>query len=910
MAAERSFRITPGGLATSYALFGGLYILFSDNLLMRFAGELSFYRQLQTAKGWAFILLTALALWVLTRQMRARLTEVTDTADLAEDQVRLAMNSANGMIWSLLLPEGGPPSWSFSGGLAASLGLGAGPLATPEIIDTLHPTERDAFTAWVAAIATATPPQDDLFRFASPDGPVFWIKFVQDPGVRHHGRGNLHFGMAFDLTRQQETAQDLAEVIYGAELGTWRLDIRTGVNQINDRWAEILGQTRAEMEPVTVDDFFALVHPDDRSVLLAKQADRRKRRDYLTTDEFRMRHKAGHWVWVLSRSRPVEYSATGEPLVLSGVHIDVTPRKELEVALKLERDFLDSLTQTTVAGILAMRSDGKVSFANGEAADILGMAVVDLVETPLATACKGMSDLEGKPLPLADYPFRKALAPKASVRDQRVLITLLDGRTKAISVSAAPMTLPDGSLQVVASVIDISAQVANEIALFVAAEEAKATALRDAMTGLPNRKCFEAELQRVIDAGGQVMHVFLDLDNFKQVNDRFGHRVGDLLICEAARRLEALRLPGQVLARVAGDEFTLLHPLRPGEDVETIAARLASAFDAPFDLEGRLVFSTVSMGISLHPGHADTMEDLMVNADLAMYEAKARGRNQTVRYTPDLRAAQVEEARIAQVLQNALKAQAFEVVLQPQWHLDRLGVLAGAEALLRCTDPAMAGLGPGVFLPIAARAGLMRAIDLMVIDLVGQAAAHLRVKGKGTRIAINLSPDSLQKPDFGRALLRQLEEAALRPGDILFELTEGALVDLSLNAGETLELLHANGFALSADDFGTGYSSLSYLHRLRLAEVKIDRSFIHRLGAREEASDDIVKAILAMCRSLKVRALAEGIETEGQAAWLRRNGCDLGQGFFLGKGLSIAEFSAMNWSGERDERPKEQFVAE
>jgi len=356
--------------------------------------------------------------------------------------------------------------------------------------------------------------------------------------------------------------------------------------------------------------------------------------------------------------------------------------------------------------------------------------------------------------------------------------------------------------------------------------------------------------------------------------------------------------------------LTLLHPLRPGEDVETIAARLASAFDAPFDLEGRLVFSTVSMGISLHPGHADTMEDLMVNADLAMYEAKARGRNQTVRYTPDLRAAQVEEARIAQVLQNALKAQAFEVVLQPQWHLDRLGVLAGAEALLRCTDPAMAGLGPGVFLPIAARAGLMRAIDLMVIDLVGQAAAHLRVKGKGTRIAINLSPDSLQKPDFGRALLRQLEEAALRPGDILFELTEGALVDLSLNAGETLELLHANGFALSADDFGTGYSSLSYLHRLRLAEVKIDRSFIHRLGAREEASDDIVKAILAMCRSLKVRALAEGIETEGQAAWLRRNGCDLGQGFFLGKGLSIAEFSAMNWSGDRDERPKEQFVAE
>lgn len=910
MAEARPFRVTPSGLAIAYGLFGGLYILFSDSLLTGFAADLSIYRQLQTAKGWAFILLTALALWLLTRQMQAQLTKAAAAAVLAEDQVKLAMTSANGMIWSLRLDTERAPRWSFSGGLATGLGLSQEHMATSEVIAMVHPMDRDAFTAWAEAVARGRPTSEDLFRLAKPDGTVFWIKFAQDTGVRHEAGTNLCVGLAFDLSYQQETAQDLAEVIYGAELGTWRLDKRTGAVRINDRWAEILGQTCAGLGPLTEQDFFALVHPEDRALLLGRQAERARRRDYLTSDEFRMQHKAGHWVWVLSRSRPVEYSAEGEPMVLSGVHIDVTPRKELEVALQHERDVLASLTETTVAGILAMRSDGKVSFANGEAAEILGLTVSGLVDTPLAAACKGMSDLDGQPLPPSEYPFRKALAPGAQIRDQRVLITLRDGRTKAISISAAPMTLPDSSLQVVASVIDISAQVEGEVALLAAAEEAKAAALRDALTGLPNRKCFEAELQRVLAAGGAVMHAFLDLDNFKQVNDRFGHRVGDLLIREVARRLEALRQPDQILARMAGDEFALLSPLKPGEDSLSIAGRLASAFDAPFDLEGRTVFSTVSLGISLSPDDASTLEDLMVNADLAMYEAKARGRNQTVRYHPKLRAARLEEARIAQVLLNALKARAFALVLQPQWRLDCPGVLVGAEALLRCTDPAMAGLGPGIFLPIAARAGLMRAIDLMVVELVGQASTQLRAEGKATRIAINLSPDSLQDPGFGRTLLRHLDAAGLGPADIIFELTERALVDLAVHADETLELLHAAGFALSADDFGTGYSSLSYLHRLRLAEVKIDRSFIHRLGVADEPSDKIVTAILVLCRSLNIRALAEGIETEEQAAWLRQNGCELGQGFLLGKGLPVVEFSSMHLVGEPERSQRGQFVAE
>ncbi|TCM85448.1 putative bifunctional diguanylate cyclase/phosphodiesterase [Rhodovulum steppense] len=701
-------------------------------------------------------------------------------------------------------------------------------------------------------------------------------------------------GVAFDLTRQQEASQDLAEVIFGAGLGTWRLNVATRKNQINDRYAEMLGYSREELEPVTEESFLTLVHPEDAVKLYENRVARSKAGDYVFSDEIRMRHKDGHWVWVLSRCRPVDFASDGTPSVLSGVHIDISDRKALAEKLRLESDFLKRLVETSVSGIVAFNDKGRIYFVNKEATAILGLTSEQLIGLPLVNDYWTLTELDGTPMVPEDFPGFRVIATQTTVRDRRVSIRRHDGKTLSISITAAPMRMSDGGLQVVATLTDITAQLANEALLHNAAAEAMHAALHDPVSGLPNRELFEDSLAAAIVKAqrdrGYLLHVFLDIDNFKQVNDRFGHHAGDLLIRKVAARLERIRQGPQVLARVAGDEFTFLHPYAPGEDTREVLTRLASVFELPFDLGGYVVHISVSMGVSVYPEDATSSEELWLSADLAMYEAKARGRNQTVRFTAPLREREAEEARIAQILQRALKARAFEIFLMPLVDLRQGGRVVGAEALLRSTEPDLQGIGPAVFLPVAERTGLMRALDLMVVDMVGAATARLRAAGYALRISVNLSPDSLHETGFGLELLSHLDQAQLGARDVRFELTEGALVDLSSPAREVIDLLHDRGFELSADDFGTGYSSLSYLHKLRLSELKIDRSFVQRLETAEEPSDEIVRAILAMGQALGLCVVAEGIETEAQHDWLRRHGCPLGQGYLFGKGVDLDTF--------------------
>ena len=897
MDTRRSLTLSPFVFSLCYGIFGAAYILFSDRILTSLAGDYSHYQQFQTAKGWAFILVTALGLWGLMRRAWARLSRAAEVAIKAEDQLLLALTAAGGLVWQARrISDGGAMEWQVTGGLARQLGLPEGRwFGLDEMARHLHPADLPAFRRQFESFGARRPEEtESLVRFDMPDGSHRWIKLVPDS---RSGPGTAEapmVGVAFDLTRQQEVSQDLAEVIFGAGLGTWRLEIATGKNQINDRYAEMLGYDRAELEPMTETRFFDLVHPEDAAKLRASVALRSKTGDYIFSDEIRMRHKDGHWVWILSRCRPVDHAADGTPSVLSGVHIDISDRKALATKLQVESDFLKRLIETSVSGIVVLNDRGQFDFVNKEATAILGLPPDKLIGLPLLNDHWTVTDLDGTPLAPEDFPASRVIATQTTVRDRRVSIRRHDGRTRSISITAAPIQMPDGRLQVVATITDITAQLANEALLRDAAAEAQHAALHDPVTGLPNRELFEDALAAAITSAertdGHLLHVFLDLDNFKQVNDRFGHHAGDLLIRQVAERLEEIRQGPQVLARVAGDEFTLLHPFAPGEDTRDVLARLGSVFEPPFDLGGFVVHVTVSMGLSVYPEDATSCEELWLKADLAMYEAKARGRNQIVRFTAALRERETEEARIAQILQRALKARAFEIVLMPLVDLQDGDQIVGAEALLRSTDPDLQGIGPAVFLPVAARTGLLRALDLLVVDRVGAAKARLRAAGHALRISINLSPESLQEMGFGVDLLAHLDKAQLTAADVRFELTEGALVDLTSPARGVLDLLHGRGFELSADDFGTGYSSLSYLHKLRLSELKIDRSFVQRLEAEEDPSDEIVRAILAMGQALGLCVLAEGIETEAQRDWLSRHGCALGQGYLFGKGVNLDVF--------------------
>ncbi|MCB6177622.1 EAL domain-containing protein [Rhodobacter sp. Har01] len=896
MKARQSPKLMALRVAGSYALVGTAYILLSDRLLTTLAGDYHDYQLLQTYKGWAFIALTSIVLWIVLSSIWTRLSRTFSAVLLAEDRLRMALTAAGGAVWSAQPKEDGEVEVTIVGGLAESLGLEVDrPSSSSDLRNRVHPDDLAEFDGRLAQVALRDASILDLIcRVKVAGGTYRWVKIVPDvSSVARSPTGALS-GVAFDVSDLQETARSLSEVIAGGELGTWRLDLRTGLNEINDRWAELIGYKREELEPVTVSLWRSLVHPEDIARVEAIHAQRLLAEQYFFVDEFRMRHKDGRWVWILSRGRAVEISDTGAAMVMVGVHVDIARRKALEDELLAERDFLLRLTETSISGILALNERGEVIFANREAESILGASAAQMIGRMHDDPDWNAVAIDGSDLAEADFPFSQVIRTGSVVRDIRLRFRHPNGSERVISVNAAPTADKKGVVHVVCSVTDITERLNDEQKIAKGAEEAQYAALHDYMTGLPNRELFEDYLEHAIRRadhdGTLLMQVFIDIDNSKLVNDRFGHQFGDRLICRVAGRLDLLRGGADVLARVAGDEFTLLYSIDTEASVPNLMRELSAAFDGPFELEGNSIYLTASIGISIYPIDASTSEETWLNADIAMYEAKTSGRNQYVQFSSKIRERLAREAKVVQSLQHALRERQFALVLQPKVYLSDPTKVFGAEALIRCLNPELLGIGPAEFMPVAEKTGLVRHIDLLMVGLIGKFVAGLRRSSMSLRISVNLSPESLRLAGFGPTLLASISQAGLTNSDILFELTEGAIMDMSTAVRENVDLLLAHDFELSADDFGTGYSSLSNLQQLRLKELKIDRSFVMRLGLSDGASDPIVRAILAMADALDLRTVAEGIETKEQMDWLTAHGCTIGQGYYFGKGIDPKAF--------------------
>jgi diguanylate cyclase (GGDEF)-like protein/PAS domain S-box-containing protein len=898
MTARRYPRPETTAGALVYALAGTSFILASDLVLGAFAGEVDHFETLLTGPAVLYSGITTLILWLLIRGWGRKVRATNQAVIETESRLRMALTAAGGALWQADFLPSGKVMFQAAGGLARDLGLAEGTvIPITALRDLVHLQDRPDFDKqmhWLRDKPDVLP--DFICRFRTAPGVYRWVKLMPDFDSKARSGGTAMIGLAFDITELQDAAKTLQEVVAGAELGTWRFNLQTGINQVNDRWTALLGYTRADLEPITVERWTTLVHPEDRARIDASLAKGVSQGNYFFADELRMRHKDGHWVWIMSRGRILERDQAGEPMVLSGVHIDISRRKALEMELQTERDFLMRLTETSVSGILALSEAGKLVFANAEAERILGLSDTDMLGRPHDDANWQARNLDGTEIKPEEFPFATVMRTGEVVRDFRMRFTRPDGAERVLSVNVAPLHLRDGVVQAVGVITDITDRLTNEGRLAQTAADTRYAALHDHMTGLPNRELFEDYLEAAIarcrQSGGLLMQVYIDIDNFKQVNDRFGRRLGDNLICKVAKRLQEGCTEGHFLARVAGDEFACLHPMTEESQTAGILSRLNAVFATSFDLQGQSVYLSASMGISLFPMDAAGNDEIWLNSDIAMHEAKAQGKNQAVQFSAALRDRLATETHVAQALRRAIERRSFTLELQPKVNLAEPGVVIGAEALLRCHDPELQGVSPGEFIPMAAKAGLIRNIDLMVIDLLGEVLAELRGKGMAFPISVNLSPDSLRHSDFSVALMAHLAAAEIEPGDIILELTEGAMIDMNSNARDTVERLVARGYELSADDFGTGYSSLSYLHQLHLRELKIDRSFVARLGRDGAGSEPVVQAILALADALGIRTVAEGIETRAQLDWLVNHGCAQGQGYLLGKAVPPAEFAA------------------
>ena len=421
-----------------------------------------------------------------------------------------------------------------------------------------------------------------------------------------------------------------------------------------------------------------------------------------------------------------------------------------------------------------------------------------------------------------------------------------------------------------------------------------ARALHDPLTGMGNRVLLMERLRQALASDdSRVALLFIDLDRFKTVNDTHGHEVGDRVLVEIAHRIQSNLRAGDTAARLGGDEFIVLcTDVRGTADVTELVERLQARIREPIGASGQYVAVTVSVGVVVPQEGGASAEALLRQADLAMYRAKQQGRSRMALFDEDLEEHLEDRLRLEHGLHEAFRSRQFEVWYQPLIDLDG-GLVCGAEALVRWRHPERGMLLPGAFLQVAEETGLVVPLSDWVLEHAAQEMSAWRERYGALALAVNVSARQLDRPDWPASVAGILERTGLPAENLHLELTETAMFESGGATVGAFRGLRAQGVHIGIDDFGTGYSSMSYLREFPVDFLKVDRAFVSELDNRSRESSAIVEAILTLGRALGLRTVGEGVETEAQAERLTELGCDLAQGFLLGKPMPAAQFEAV-----------------
>ena len=479
-------------------------------------------------------------------------------------------------------------------------------------------------------------------------------------------------------------------------------------------------------------------------------------------------------------------------------------------------------------------------------------------------------------------------------------LTALSERLLAVEdgdlVSPAPALVQRTMPKVAAAVDSLFAEVRASI------ENAHALGMYDPVTSLPNRLHFRSEADKLMSevlGDAQCAMLFVDLDRFKMVNDSLGHARGDQLLIMVANRLRVVvnaEFSGNaksrpLVARLAGDEFTIFFPeVEAVAEIERIARRIVLAISEPFELCSHSVDIGASIGIAVSPDHGVSIEALMRAADIAMYHAKEKGGGQHCLFDAELAAEHQQRIETEKALTDAVQRDEFVLVFQPQMSLVT-GEVAGAEALLRWNHPRDGLRLPGTFIPIAERTGLIAEIGEWVVAEVATTIANWRRDGFAGRLAFNISPRQVERPDFFVKLRQNFADAGVPLSMIELEFTESAAMEVSAPVLEEIAGLRADGAHVAIDDFGTGYSNLARLRSMPLDRVKLDPSLIADIDTSEKARV-IVQAVIQLIKGVECEIVAEAVETVAQADILRAMGCDIVQGFVFSPAMFEQDFLA------------------
>ncbi|MGD9939459.1 MAG: putative bifunctional diguanylate cyclase/phosphodiesterase [Clostridia bacterium] len=415
----------------------------------------------------------------------------------------------------------------------------------------------------------------------------------------------------------------------------------------------------------------------------------------------------------------------------------------------------------------------------------------------------------------------------------------------------------------------------------------------DELTGLPNRALFTLATDQIIARTGEgsLALIVADLDDFKQYNTSRSHELGDRLLQETARRISATVRAGDMSARTAGDEFSVLMPIRAASEAREAAQRVAAAFSQAIQVDGECFALKASIGVAVWPADGNDASSLLAAADLAMQACKEKGRDGIMLYEEGLTLDRIGRRAMEKDLRSALDGNLLSVSYQPVVRVDS-GAVESVEALVRWCDPERGDIAPDRFIPLAEETGLIMRLGEQVMLSACQQGLHWACPtGPSIKVAVNVSPIQLEHPGFTNFIARTLELTALPPERLVIEITESTLLEHMEDAAATLTSLKLLGVSISVDDFGTGYSSLAYLKNLPLDILKIDREFIKDLEG-SEAGRDIVAGIINLAHRMGLSVVAEGVETAGQFGILRELKCDHAQGFLFSRAISPQEIES------------------
>ena len=684
------------------------------------------------------------------------------------------------------------------------------------------------------------------------------------------------------LTKLKAKEEIFTQLETISNFGSWEIDLKTSKSKWSDQSYKIYGLDKETTQP-TLELFLAHVHEDDiervkhniqQSIITGQ----------VTSAACKIRKASGEIITILV-SGQVIYDENKHPDKIIGTTQDISE----QISIKQHSNELSELIEFSSNEIYIVAYDTlKYLYANKGACDTLGYTQEELFT---------MTILDINP----NLTIDEVIKQKNIVANSDQLISRSVHRRKNGSLYDVQAYIHrinyQGKKAFVIFDTDITELVEAEKLLHAQNKKLNHQANHDMLTNLPNRLLFQDRLSEIIKSSTRNKErfalLFIDLDQFKTINDSLGHHIGDEVLKQTALRLQSVLRVEDTLARLGGDEFTIiLKDVKDIQSASTVAQKIISIMKDSIQVQSHTLFVSSSIGISMFPEDAQSSENLIKFADTAMYKAKDEGRDNFQFYSSDMTALAFERVVMESSLRVAIKEEQFVVFYQPQYDA-RTETITGMEALVRWQHPQIGLVPPGKFIPIAEESGLIIEIDRLVMkEAMKQYAQWYRDGYNPGTLALNLAMKQLQEKDFISTLLNIMNSLEFKPSWLELEVTEGQIMKNPNAAILKLQEISDIGIELAIDDFGTGYSSLAYLKKLPLDKLKIDQSFIQDIPDDEDDMA-ITKAIIALGKSLNLRLIAEGVETVAQRDFLLEHECYSIQGYFYSRPIPVSEMTLL-----------------